>query len=129
MTAWGGVEINTKHGLILICLGCIERMTWEFRGLIRPYPPSDEGDKNKYKKKVISSKLRWEVFKRNGFKCLTCGTQDNLAADHIIPESKGGPTVLENLQTLCHKCNSKKGTKNDYKTERTGLPTNPDPGS
>jgi hypothetical protein len=34
-----------------------------------------------------------------------------LSADHVIPESKGGPTTLENLQTLCMRCNLKKGVK------------------
>jgi hypothetical protein len=33
----------------------------------------------------------------------------NLEADHIIPVSKGGETIMTNLQTLCKKCNRKKG--------------------
>lgn len=63
------------------------------------------------KKAKIRATLRWEVFKRDGFRCLHCGTQDKLTADHIVAESKGGPTTLENLQTLCAPCNSRKGTK------------------
>ena len=35
----------------------------------------------------------------------------DLCADHIVPESKGGITALENLQTRCRSCNSKKGAK------------------
>ena len=31
--------------------------------------------------------------------------------DHIIPELKGGPMVLENLRLLCRRCNRKKGDR------------------
>jgi 5-methylcytosine-specific restriction endonuclease McrA len=40
-----------------------------------------------------------------------CGSQWELSADHIHPESKGGPTTIENLQALCRKCNSRKRDK------------------
>lgn len=36
--------------------------------------------------------------------------------DHIIPRSKGGPTIESNLQVTCRKCNREKGTSipDDY---------------
>lgn len=64
-----------------------------------------------WKKRPISPALRWEVFKRDGYTCKRCGGDRDLAADHIIPESKGGPTTLDNLQTLCRSCNSRKGNR------------------
>lgn len=63
----------------------------------------------------ISDKLRYQVLKRDNFKCCACGASPakdpsvELHIDHIIPWSKGGETVIDNLQTLCSKCNLGKG--------------------
>lgn len=59
-------------------------------------------------KQPIPRSLRKAVFDRDGYRCLSCGGQFDLCADHVYPESKGGPTTLENLQTLCRPCNSRK---------------------
>lgn len=53
----------------------------------------------------ISLKLRWEVFSKDNFKCVACGSKENLQVDHIIPFSLGGKTEISNLQTLCQDCN------------------------
>lgn len=59
----------------------------------------------------IDLRLRFKVMKRDNFKCCACGASPakdpsvELHVDHIIPWSKGGETVIENLQTLCSKCN------------------------
>ena len=61
--------------------------------------------------RVISDKLRYQVLKRDHFKCCACGASPakdpavELHIDHMIPWSKGGKTTLENLQTLCSKGN------------------------
>jgi HNH endonuclease/Homing endonuclease associated repeat len=58
-----------------------------------------------------SLRLRWHVLQRDRFTCCACGASPALApgielhVDHIVPWSKGGETVLENLQTLCSLCN------------------------
>ena len=66
---------------------------------------------NRYAKKKISQTLRMKVYERDGFKCVTCNAQTNLSLDHIKPEVLGGEATLENLQTMCKSCNSRKGAR------------------
>lgn len=64
--------------------------------------------------RTINLRLRFVVMKRDKFKCKMCGRSPvthpkiTLETDHIIPYSKGGETIVENLQTLCSKCNQGK---------------------
>ncbi len=62
-----------------------------------------------YTKWPVPPALRWEVWERDDFRCQHCGARRFLEVDHIIPESRGGEMVVENLQTLCRPCNLKKG--------------------
>lgn len=64
-----------------------------------------------YNKEPIPESLRWQVFERDGYACKHCGCKSMLRADHIIPEVCGGAATLENLQTLCVRCNSRKGVR------------------
>lgn len=60
--------------------------------------------------------LRRRVFERDGHQCLACGSTDDLECDHVVPWSRGGKTIFENLQTLCKTCNAAKGTgETDYR--------------
>ncbi len=72
--------------------------------------PTIESNKG-YRKQSIPRGLRTQVFERDEYRCVTCGDYHNLTVDHVVPESKGGPTELDNLQTMCRSCNSKKGTR------------------
>lgn len=49
------------------------------------------------------------IFARDGNKCIRCGSVEYLTLDHIIPKSRGGSNDDDNLQTLCRKCNGRKG--------------------
>jgi hypothetical protein len=56
----------------------------------------------------ISKKIRFEVFKRDGFTCQYCGKHPPeviLEVDHINPKSKGGQDDINNLLTSCFDCN------------------------
>lgn len=62
-----------------------------------------------YIKARISPELRMAVMRRDGHRCVVCGSGEDLSADHLIPESAGGETTLDNLQAMCRPCNSRKG--------------------
>lgn len=59
----------------------------------------------------VSNKIRFAIFNRDGNRCRMCGSTHNLEVDHIYPIAKGGKSTYDNLQTLCHRCNQKKGAK------------------
>ena len=59
-------------------------------------------------RKAISKKLRFDVFKRDGFHCVYCGAHPPkaiLQIDHIHPVSQGGTNQIDNLITSCQPCN------------------------
>lgn len=61
----------------------------------------------------VSKRLRYEILRRDGFKCRYCGTiaaEAELRIDHVIPEALGGPTEPSNLATACEPCNSGKSS-------------------
>src|SRR5690606_23567782 len=54
---------------------------------------------------------RFNVFLRDCFQCQYCGSNQDLTFDHLVPRSRGGRTVWENVVTACSPCNLKKGNK------------------
>ena len=66
------------------------------------------------KRKQIPKGVRFDVFKRDGFKCQYCGRTAPdviLEVDHIVPVSEGGENDPLNLITSCRDCNRGKGKK------------------
>lgn len=60
---------------------------------------------------AISRRLRFEILKRDGFRCVYCGADAStvqLHADHVHPRILGGQTVASNLVTACGPCNGGK---------------------
>lgn len=70
-------------------------------------------------RREISDRQRFRVLVRDGFRCMSCGASPlvtpgvQLHVDHIVPWSKGGETVDENLQAKCQQCNLGKGNAFD----------------
>lgn len=59
----------------------------------------------------VTNKMRFAIYARDHYRCVKCGRKtDDLEIDHIIPIAKGGKSTPDNLQTLCHRCNVRKGS-------------------
>lgn len=71
----------------------------------------------RYQRALMTEHLRDIIKKRDNYTCQMCGISIEqephllLEIDHIIPISKNGETTMNNLQTLCWRCNRLKGNK------------------
>jgi HNH endonuclease len=64
-------------------------------------------------REYVPAELRRLVFDRGKGYCEYCRSSgrfalDSMEIDHIIPVSRGGETVLDNLASACHGCNNYK---------------------
>jgi hypothetical protein len=62
----------------------------------------------KAKRVPIPRSTAHRIWSRDGWACLHCASVTELVVDHIIPISFGGTNDDDNLQTLCHSCNTRK---------------------
>jgi len=76
---------------------------------LRVLPPADERPKSG--RKPVTRNVALKIFARDEYKCVRCGSPEELQVDHIHPVSKGGTNDPSNLQTLCRPCNIRKGAK------------------
>jgi len=69
---------------------------------------------NVRKRRRTSGGLRTKILIRDRYRCQYCnkrGTAADLTLDHIVPRSRGGQSVPENLCACCHDCNQRKGDR------------------
>ncbi len=82
-------------------------LAWS-KGRRRPRKPARDAGTGS---RGIPLRLRYAVLERDGFRCVACGAvpdsrhRINLEIDHKKPRAEGGTTTLDNLQTLCTRCN------------------------
>jgi len=62
---------------------------------------------------TITRELKMQIVSTEKY-CEYCGNGTELSWDHLIPRSKGGPDIAENLVLCCRSCNSSKGNKGLY---------------
>lgn len=71
----------------------------------------------KYQRQLMTPALREKILLRDDYTCKNCSVSRYnekhllLEIDHIVPVSKGGITIEDNLQALCWRCNRSKGNK------------------
>ncbi|TFF89621.1 MAG: HNH endonuclease [Promethearchaeota archaeon] len=70
-----------------------------------------EAEKQTRDPRYLPASVKREVWKRDGGRCVECGSKENLGYNHVIPFSKGGTNTAGNIQLLCEKCNKKKPDK------------------
>jgi len=91
----------------------------ELEIMVEPEPERQQGPKKRISKREISHRLRFKILLRDGFTCKKCGRSPlknpgvELHVDHLVPWSKGGESIPENLETKCVQCNLGKGNAFD----------------
>ncbi len=73
---------------------------------------------------------RRALFARDGWRCVYCGTASGrLTLDHVVPRSRGGDSVWENVVTSCAPCNLRKGNRlpHEVQMELSAQPRPPAP--
>jgi 5-methylcytosine-specific restriction endonuclease McrA len=70
--------------------------------------------------KSVQRKIsRRALFARDGWRCQYCGAEGGkMTLDHVLPRSRGGESIWENVVTSCAPCNLRKG---DRLLEESGL--------
>ena len=67
-----------------------------------PFPPYWEGRTTP--EKANWAEIRLAALARDGYRCMSCGSQEGLHVHHARPRRKGGANQMDNLQTLCESC-------------------------
>lgn len=102
---------NKEHNNPGVLNECIENVQTNDKEIINKKNISNSVENKHKTSRNINTRLRFKVLQRDNFKCCACGASPAkdpsvvLHVDHIVPWAKGGETVIENLQTLCSKCN------------------------
>lgn len=84
--------------------------------VVSPTSPVTVSQQSENQRKIPLG-LRYAVLVRDHFKCVLCGNSPatdptcKLHVDHILPFSKNGKTVTDNLRTLCSECNVGRGNR------------------
>ena len=99
----------------LTCPNCGEEILYydhcDLCGWSKKVSKEFEKPEEEKKSRRIPQRVKNEVWRRDGGRCVECGSRFKLEYDHIIPFSKGGSNTARNIELLCERCNRKKYNK------------------
>ncbi|MEK6799889.1 MAG: HNH endonuclease signature motif containing protein [Planctomycetota bacterium] len=83
-----------------------------FRFFLQPIPTVGSSEPILRHSRIIPTSVKVEVWRRDGGRCVLCGSDKNLHFDHDVPYSKGGSSItIENVRLLCARHNLEKSNK------------------
>lgn len=97
-----------RNGVVWAANEAVTRTQWEAR-IRERLPDTERNTESTLARVAITSEVRREVWRRDEGRCTTCGSQERLEFDHIIPVALGGSNTARNIQLLCEPCNRRKG--------------------
>lgn len=54
----------------------------------------------------IPNIIRKQVYRRDGYRCALCDSQQGLQIHHVVSRGQGGTNYPQNLITLCWRCHA-----------------------
>lgn len=79
-----------------------ERHKWD---RLRQNPSA--GADGKSTEEFITQNIRVAVWRRDGGKCVKCGSRDGIDFRYVVPPQRGGTGAAGNVRLLCAKCRQK----------------------
>lgn len=108
-------EMVVYHEKISHSTDAVDSLTWRHDFLLRKFFEAVPNVELRDDQRLFTHEQRLAIYRRDGGVCkvaLKCEGQkcewENWAADHIVPWSKGGKTIVSNGQVSCIPCNSTK---------------------
>jgi hypothetical protein len=101
--ALSGLLIGAGAGVALVLL-------WRWRSLDALRQPAAR-PVERAPSRSLPERVRHEVWRRDGGRCVQCGSRGRLEFDHIIPFSRGGSSTARNIELRCEPCNRRKGAR------------------
>ena len=96
--------------LRLVLLEAVDRQRFRMERLRRRFAEGI-GEDIAVRRETIPESVRMLVWRRDGGRCVSCGSNERLEFDHIIPVIRGGSNTARNVQLLCERCNRSKSSK------------------
>ena len=93
------------YNLVPLCPACIKNMQ-KISEAISPQIVTNN-QKIQCKESLTWQDIRQKVFETYGYRCMLCGSYEQINVHHVIPISRGGCNDIENLVPLCQSCHKK----------------------